>query len=67
MLRYLSALVAYDHFLTLPAEISEIWGSPFSGASALFITTRYTLVAFFILYDTYILRPDMRIRVSLLN
>ncbi|TDL16100.1 hypothetical protein BD410DRAFT_650697 [Rickenella mellea] len=41
-----TVLVLYDYFLTLPAEILEIWNSKFTGAKALYFVTRYSYIVY---------------------
>ncbi|TDL16078.1 hypothetical protein BD410DRAFT_795700 [Rickenella mellea] len=45
----IKVLVIYDYFLTLPAEVSEIWTSEFTAAHALFYVTRYSYIVYTLL------------------
>ncbi len=44
-------LTIYDYILTFPHEINHIWRRKFTGATALFLVTRYlTLAKVFLLF-----------------
>ena len=40
----LLALLWYDYALMLPAEIQRVWRRPFTGATAVYLAVRYTLL-----------------------
>ncbi|TDL16066.1 hypothetical protein BD410DRAFT_648665 [Rickenella mellea] len=44
-------LVLYDYALTISTEISEVWNSKFSGATALFFMIRYSYMVSQVLYS----------------
>jgi len=39
-----TCIICYDYFLTLPLEVSEIWGSKFSFTTLLFLMNRYGML-----------------------
>ncbi|KAM5537917.1 hypothetical protein V8D89_008393 [Ganoderma adspersum] len=50
-----TALLWFDFALTFPTEVRRIWGRPFSGATLVYLFTRYTAIADRVLFVTEVL------------
>lgn len=53
--QYVAALLWFDFALTFPTEVRRIWGRPFSGATLVYLFTRYTAIADRVLFVTEVL------------
>ncbi|KAI0961320.1 hypothetical protein AcV7_000453 [Taiwanofungus camphoratus] len=45
-----SALIFYEHLITLQKEVQQFWGRNISGGLIVFLVNRYTLLAYGVIY-----------------